>query len=50
MLEKAQNQSEQLIDHVFIRGVQLLAAGLVCGVILAVVFIGLKRKKVADAY
>ena len=49
MLRKAQNQSEQLIDHVFIRGVQLLAASLVCGVILAVIFIGLKRKKVADA-
>ena len=49
MLKKAQNQSEQLIDHAFIRGIQLLAASLVCGVILAVVFIGLKRKKVADA-
>jgi Na+-transporting NADH:ubiquinone oxidoreductase subunit NqrC len=49
MLKKAQNQSEQLIDHVFIRGIQLLAASLVCGVILSVVFIGLKRKKVADA-
>lgn len=45
ILKNAQNQSEQLIDHLFIRVLQLLAASLLCAVVVAVLFIGLKRKR-----
>jgi uncharacterized membrane-anchored protein YhcB (DUF1043 family) len=39
------DQSKQLIDHLFIRAFQLLAASLICGVVLAVIVIRLKGKR-----
>lgn len=48
MLKKAQNQSEQLIDHVFIRMLQLIAISLLGTVVLFVLLGRLKGKRKED--
>jgi hypothetical protein len=45
ILKTTMDQSKQLIDHLFIRAFQLLAASLICGVVLAVIVIRLKGKR-----
>jgi hypothetical protein len=45
VLKATMDQSKYLIDHLFIRAMQLLAASLICGVILAVLIIRLKGKR-----
>lgn len=44
ILKTTMDQSKQLIDHLFIRAFQLLAASLICGVVLAAIVIRLKGK------
>jgi len=44
ILKTTMDQSKQLIDHLFIRAFQLLAASLLCGIILTVLVIRLKGK------
>jgi len=45
ILKTTMDQSKQLIDHLFIRAFQLLAASLLCGIILAVLVIRFKGKR-----
>jgi hypothetical protein len=45
ILGKARRQTEQLIDHVFIRMVQLIAISLLCTVVLVVLLGRLKGKR-----
>ena len=49
MLKKAQSQTEQLIDHLFIRMLQLIAISLLCTVVLVVLLGHLKRRRKGGA-